>query len=760
ELESLPDDPDRFAEQLQIIAASAGGAPGNAVVTVDGFLHGGRLPPKSAIREVRINPDLYSAEYDRPPYQGGRIEITTKPGAELFHGSAFFIFNDSALNARDSFARERAPHSERKYGVELAGPILRRRLGFALNLEKRDIDAFSNINAVILDSALQPAAYNVNVSAPQRLWNGLARADWQISERNVFSASFSRNRDKLDNQGIGGFVLQSGGFTSLHREDNLRLNATTLLNPRTINEMRLGFSFDNLLFTPVSNAPTVTVFGAFQSGGSPVQSLNRQRNAIELADNLSLTRKGHSIKVGVALFERPTDEVSRQGFQGLSLFGGTSLDGGAAISGLDQYRRSLASLPGGQPSAYTITTGIPSISNTQWRVSTFVQDQWNLTPRIWLAYGLRYDAQTSPTALNGVAPRLGLAYSIDKNRRWILRMHAGIFTTPIDQSLMLEASRLNGQRQIQTTVYYPTAGSIQVSTIRTLEGRLRFAQSSQTEIGLEHQFPHGWFLRANATWTDAWGLLRSRNINSPVVETGTLNPLLAARPYGAGLNIFQYESSGKLHGPVLFVNINQNVSKRYTLVFGYLYFDLRTNADNSSQFPQSSYSEQGELARPSWQSTHRAFVINTWKFPWKVQGSVTLNAASGLPYNITTGRDNNGDGIFNDRPAIAGAPTPASIETSAGTFVANAIGGNAPRNALTNPATVSLNANLSRRFVLHLNQNSPDRSPSLTLNIRATNALNHTNVLGSDGVLLSPFFGRPNSASAPRLLEAGLRVSF
>ena len=71
ELEDLPDDPDRLLGQLQNLAASAGGAPGGAIVTVDGF-SGGRLPPKSAIRQVRINPNLYSAEYDTPPFRGGR----------------------------------------------------------------------------------------------------------------------------------------------------------------------------------------------------------------------------------------------------------------------------------------------------------------------------------------------------------------------------------------------------------------------------------------------------------------------------------------------------------------------------------------------------------------------------------------------------------------------------------------------------------------------------------------------------------------
>ena len=70
DISQLADDPDEFSRQLQVLAAAAGGAPGAAVVTVDGFQNGGRIPPKSSIAFIRINPDLFSAEYARPPYRG------------------------------------------------------------------------------------------------------------------------------------------------------------------------------------------------------------------------------------------------------------------------------------------------------------------------------------------------------------------------------------------------------------------------------------------------------------------------------------------------------------------------------------------------------------------------------------------------------------------------------------------------------------------------------------------------------------------
>ncbi len=77
QLRLAPDDPDQLMDFLQLLATSSGSAPGQASVTVDGFTHEGRLPPKSAIREVRINSNIFSAEYDKPPYRGGRIDISS-----------------------------------------------------------------------------------------------------------------------------------------------------------------------------------------------------------------------------------------------------------------------------------------------------------------------------------------------------------------------------------------------------------------------------------------------------------------------------------------------------------------------------------------------------------------------------------------------------------------------------------------------------------------------------------------------------------
>src|SRR5581483_6918773 len=82
DLDALSDDPDELQSDLEALAGPSAG-PNGGQMYIDGFT-AGQLPPKSAIREIRINQNPFSAEYDKLGY--GRIEIFTKPGTDQWHG--------------------------------------------------------------------------------------------------------------------------------------------------------------------------------------------------------------------------------------------------------------------------------------------------------------------------------------------------------------------------------------------------------------------------------------------------------------------------------------------------------------------------------------------------------------------------------------------------------------------------------------------------------------------------------------------------
>ena len=170
EVQMLADDPDDFLRQLQVLASEAGGDPTSAIITVNGFQNASALPPKSAIASIRVNPDLFSSEYQWAPFGGGLIEIFTKPGADSFHGALFLTDSDGVFNATDPFSVTATPASKQRCGFELSGPIISRNSGFALALEKRDIDEFNVVDAVTLDANGNQTGSQQTIAAPQRLW--------------------------------------------------------------------------------------------------------------------------------------------------------------------------------------------------------------------------------------------------------------------------------------------------------------------------------------------------------------------------------------------------------------------------------------------------------------------------------------------------------------------------------------------------------------------------------------------------------------
>jgi hypothetical protein len=121
ELAALSDDSDEFLQELQALA-NAGAGPNGSQVYIDGF-SGGNLPLKSEIREVRMNSNPFSAEYDRPGF--GRIEILTKPGTDNFHGQVYGQFNNEVFNSRSPLLAQsvRPPYQQHFFGLNVGGPL-------------------------------------------------------------------------------------------------------------------------------------------------------------------------------------------------------------------------------------------------------------------------------------------------------------------------------------------------------------------------------------------------------------------------------------------------------------------------------------------------------------------------------------------------------------------------------------------------------------------------------------------------------------
>src|SRR5215210_8284193 len=355
DLDALPDDPDDLSEALQALAGpGAGSSEDGAQIYIDGFT-GGRLPPKESIREIRINRNPFSAEYDRLGY--GRVEIFTKPGTDRFRGQAFFNFNDESLNARSPFAATRAPYQSRRYGGNISGPLSAKRASFFLDFERRETDDNDVVSAIVLDPALNPISFNQSILSPDRRTTFSPRLDYQISPTNTVVARYTFERSTRENEGVGDFNLPARAFDVENTQHTLQLTETAVINQKVINETRFQFERDRRRQEGGNNLPVVRVLESFTGGGAQNALSSNDQDRFELQNYTSWTAGAHSLKAGARLRADRVTDVSQQNFAGTFTFGGgnapqldaagnvvTDASGDPVliqITSLERYRRTL-----------------------------------------------------------------------------------------------------------------------------------------------------------------------------------------------------------------------------------------------------------------------------------------------------------------------------------------------------------------------------------------------------------------------------------
>ncbi len=772
QLQGLADDPDDLQRELQQLAGTMGGNPSNVTFAVNGFQGSTKLPPKSSIAYIKVNPDVYSAEYREPPFGGGRVEVYTKPGETAYHGALFATNGSPWENARDPFSTSKAALGKQRYGFELNGPIAKRGSDFSVTLEHRSIDNFGVVNAITLDGNGNPFNTVANVPTPQRLWVGEARADWQLGAKNTLIATYDANVNSLLNVGVGGTNLAETGYASGQYEHVLRVADITTISPHLMHESHVGFRWDGENDLPSSTAPQVQVAGSFTGGGSTLGAQQLHELDIEVDDDAILTTKAHTLKFGTQMrIERERDQLTTN-FNGQYAFGGGTapvLDANnlaipgqtETITGLEQYRRALVSLPGGTPTAFSNVAGTPTVNFTQVRDAFYIQDDWKLSHGVQISAGMRYFFITAPEVLNGATPRVGILWSPTKKGTWTLHAHEGLFTGNFSPSDYAEVQREDGVNRVTSTVYNPAfndpfTGTTPIHSMRTFSPHLSNTTWSAFNLGGSYNLPHGWNFFGDYIVGRLWNDTRSLNINAPLngVPTG---PRAGGIP---NLNVLQVQNSGQGHIDVEFGGIEQHSIKWAQLFFGGVRVNQIDDTNDDLFFtPQSSFSNAGEFAYRNNQPVFQVFGTGTFTLPAKVTLSGDFHASGQQHFNITTGFDNNGDGNFNDRPQFAAPGTAQALQTPYGLLVAEGGTGVFPRNQGVMPWTFYLDTNIQRAFTLTHNPKA-DHQQVVTVNIRSSNLLNHTNVTQVGGVFASPLFDVPYAADNGRRVEAGVRYAF
>ena len=759
DLDALPDDPDDLSDALQALAGPTAGSDEGAQIYVDGFT-GGRLPPKESIREIRINRNPFSAEYDRLGY--GRVEIFTKPGTDKFRGQAFFNFNDESLNSRSPFAASRAPYQARRYGGNLSGPLASKKASFFLDFERRETDDNSVVRAIILDPTLTPVIFDPTILTPDRRTTFSPRLDYQLSPTNTLVARYTFERSSRLNEGVGDFDLPSRAFDMTTTQQTVQATETAVIKRKIINETRFQYERERRTQQGAALTPTVRVLDAFTGGGAQVGlSFNNQDN-FELQNYTSWTVGTHSLKAGARLRADRMRDVSQQNFAGTFTFAGglapqldannqivTDASGNPVITqitSIERYRRTLLfrqqgltpaqiRARGGGATQFSISGGDPGADVTYVDFSPFIQDDWRFRPNLTLSAGLRYETQNNISGDHDFAPRVAFAWSPSadpRKQRTVIRGGFGLFYQRFGQNLTLQTLRSNGVSRQQFLVtsatngfnganangtevldLFPTVPTVEQlsafqiqQTVRQIAPDLRTPYTMQTAFSLERQLPFRMTLSVSYIGSRTLHVLRSRNINAPLLNSAG-RPLTDAsgnvvRPLATSGNVFQFESSGTFNQNQLVVNVNNRFSRAVTLFATYTLNSAHSDAEGAGSFPSNQYDLTGEYGRSVQDIRHRLFLggsINS--LPWGLRLNPFITANSGRPFNITIGRDLNGDTLFTERPAFATDLTRPSVRvTPLGTFDLDPQPGQTiiPRNYGTGPTFFSVNMRLSRTF--------------------------------------------------------------
>jgi hypothetical protein len=817
DLESLSDDPDELQSELEALAGPSAG-PNGGQVYIDGFT-GGQLPPKSSIREIRVNQNPFSAQYDSLGY--GRIEILTKPGTEKYHGEGFVSGNDSAFNTRNPFASQIPGYHSEIFDGNFGGTI-GKKTSFFVDAQRRNILDESIVNAIILDQNLNQVSLSQTVPTPQKRTNFSPRIDTQIGNNNTFSFRYQLWDDNEQNTNVGQFTLPSAAYGYTYRNQTFQISDAQVINEKAVTEIRFRFYRTDYHSIPASALPTVSVSGAFTGGGTSAGTTDNLSNSYELQNYTSVSLHKHFVKFGARFRDTAESSNSTSGFNGVFRF--PSIQAYQITEQGLQAGLTSAQIQanGGGPSQFQLTVGNPLANVNYYDLEPYVEDDWKVRPNLTVSGGLRFETQNHIHDHADFAPRIGIAWGLGgaKSAKTVLRAGFGMFYDRFGQGNILNALRLNGITQQQYIVASPTffpniplpstlAAISNSPTTYQIDPNLRSPYTAQSGIGVERQLTRN--ATFSVTYLNTHGVHQflTRNINAP----NPANPPSTPRPDNSAGNLYQYESAGLFNQNQMIANFSLRGS-RFSLYGFYTLSFVNSNTAGTSSFPLDQYNLNQNYGRAAYDVRDRVFLGGSWNLPkgFQLFPFVVMNSPG--PFNITLGQDLNGDSIYNDRPAFASSlSNPANVvNTRWGKFDTMPVAGETiiPINYGVGFGQFTTNLRLSKTFGFGREVGSAGTSGgggpmggrgggrhggslgggglssmgtgggpfgggartgrryNLTFSVSARNIFNTVNDASPVGTLSSPIFGRPNalqggffsSSAANRRIDMQVRFVF
>ncbi len=716
DLEALSDDPDELSSELSALAGPSAG-PNGGQIYVDGFT-GGQLPPKSSIREIRINQNPFSAQFDRLGF--GRVEVFTKPGTDKLHGNIQMNGNPSQFNTGNPLATVEQPpyHTLFMFG-NLTGP-LSKIASYNMGGSLRQIQDDQLVNATILANPATPATlcnpgdvtcvptpYKYFSYYPQTRFDISPRLDLALGEKNVLTARYQVVHSVSTNSGVGNLSLPSYGTNTSSLGNEIQMSDTQTWSSRLINETRFEYEREHSSDSPLSTAPSVGVSGSFVSGGNPSQNASDHQDHYEVQNYTSLQLKKNFVRFGGRM------RANREAMSPVQ-----NTNGSFTYPTLQFATLPDNSYQTGTPSQFSlIVINEPSLKYTVTDVGLYAESDWKALQNLTVSYGLRYETQNHLKDRRDFAPRVSIAYGLTRGKtppKTVIRAGFGLFYDRFGGNYILNLERYNGTSEQAYTLSKvpakctPTNPNYKVDCLAgaTASSLQTYQTASNLRTPYITQFAGGFDQQVTRAGSLSFNYLHSQGVH----EIATQNigyPRTGLQPGEVVPAQYQYFSEGVFRQDQLIVNGRVSTGKHVSL-FGYysLNFAKGDTSGNGGAI-STPYNIAADYGRTGFDTRNRAFLAGSISFPKFIQFSPFMIAQSGSPYNVTVGEDANGDTFFNDRPLrVTGlAPNGSTIKTinGCGTFAVPGTTGSsgspsAPINACTGPALFTFNFRLTKTW--------------------------------------------------------------
>jgi hypothetical protein len=768
QIDALSDDPDELRRQLMDL-----GGP-DAKFLVDSF-EGRDLPPKAMIKSIRITRDQFAPEVH---YAGEfRIEILTQPGIGPVRGNVRMGFYDSATDGRNPLVGRRGPAQSLMYGVGLNGTLVSQRASFNINFN--GTDSYSTPVQIAATSAGQIRG-NVPIRSPQdnSFYNG--GLDYALSRDQVLRVNFNGSRFVRENTGVGNFDLIERAYSAEDSNFGLFLQQNGPLGRRFVLNTRLSIFGSDSTTRSVLEAPTVVVNEAFSSGGAQRRGGSHARN-YWLNSDLDYVRRIHSMRTGLEIqYARSRTDLD-------SNYLGT------------YFFEDLAAFEAGRPRSYTRRIGDPLVSYTNVQGGVYFQDDIKIRKGLTITGGVRYELQTHvPDALN-LAPRGGFTWAPFKSGKTTLRGSWGMFYDWLPTGTYAQTLQVDGFRQRELNIINPSypdpgpEGVTRVTNRYLIEPDRQMAYSQRLSAGIAQTLSRRISANVLYSYGYRYALLTGRNLNAPVngirPDPNFANVVLAS-PDGRGTQHYVNASMnvnlapmgpqggppGGGGGPIMInggggpmmimmgpggpaASGGPRWSWRRGLSIAGFYNLGRQydNTDGPFAIP-ASLNLGDEWGPAAFDRRHNGNLAITSSALRNFSARLGFNGSSAPPLTIRTGFDDNGDLVFNDRPAGVGrnsARTRGQWSSNASFTYAFTLG----KKQVTSGGGVQI---MGGPGGLTVNPTGMQTQPRYRLNlaVNVQNLFNQPFYSGFSGAMNSQFFLQPTRADGVRRVTLNANVSF